>query len=161
MEIIIRRAVSAEAEELALVETKAHLNDLNITEPQEFRKKSYIELFDNGADIFVLTTDVKIAAVCIVLNCEDEDYPGYADIVEISVLPEMQNQGFARKLVVHTLDESRKKGYTNAHARCLGGTDDGFEEPITRLFKGLGFDIRRSAPDHDGIYEVIFTKEIL
>lgn len=161
MGIIIRRAISAEAEELALVETKAHWSDLNITKPQEFREKSYIELFDRGADIFVLTVDGKIAAVCVVLNCEDKDYPRYADIVEISVLPEMWNLGFARKLISHALDESRKNGYTNAYARYLGGTDNDFEKPITQLFKGLGFDIRKSDPDNDGIYEIIFTKEIL
>ncbi len=161
MEIQIRRAVPVEAEKLALVETKSHCSDSSITEPQEFRKKSYIEIFDRGADIFVLTADGKIAAVCIVMGCKDEDYPSYADIVEISVLPEMQNLGFARKLIVYALDESRKNGYTSAYARCVGGTDDGFEEPITRLFEGLGFDIRMSAPDHDGIYEIIFTKEIL
>lgn len=158
MEIKVRRAISEEAEELALVETKAHWGDSSIMKPQEFRKRSYIELFDRGADIFVLTADGKIAAVCVILNCEDEDYSGYVDIVEISVLPEMRNLGFARKLIAHTLDESRKKGYTNAYARYLGGADDGFEEQVIRVFSSLGFDFCKSAPDNDGIYEIIFTK---
>ncbi|MDE7399550.1 MAG: GNAT family N-acetyltransferase [Oscillospiraceae bacterium] len=158
MKIVIRRAVYADAEEMALVETKAHWNDSSITKPQEFRRESYVKLLSGGEDIFVLTADEQIAAVCIVLDCEDEDYSGYADIVEISVLPEMWNLGFARKLVSHTLDESRKKGFKNAYARCLGGTDNSFEEPITRLFTGLGFDVRKSSPDHDGIYEIIFTR---
>ena len=156
MEIEIRRAVPADAEEMALVETKAHWNDSSITEPQKFRLESYIKLLDSGEDIFTLTADGKIAAVCIVLDCKDEDYLGYADIVEISVLPEMWNLGFARKLVSHTLDESRKKGYTNAYARCLGGADDGFEAQVSRLFSSLGFDVQKYSPDHDGIYEIIF-----
>lgn len=158
MEIGIQRAVSADAEELALVETKAYWNDSSISEPQKFRKESYTELLNNGADIFALTADGRIEAVCIVLNCEDEDYSGYAEISEICVVPEMQGNGFARKLILHSLDEARKNGFKNAYARCLGGADDGFEEQTVHLFKGLGFDVQKSSPDHTGIYEIIFTR---
>lgn len=159
MEIEIRRAVSADAEEMALVETRVYWNDY-FTEPQKFRLESYIKLLDNGEDIFVLTSDGKIAAVCIILNYEDEDYFGYAEISEICVVPEMQRKGFARKLVAYALNESRKKGFKNAYARCLGGTDSGREEQTVPLFKGLGFDVWESAPDHLGIYEIIFTRAL-
>lgn len=148
------------AEELALVETKAHMNDPSITQPQQFRVESYVKLMRENSDVFALSADGKIAAVCVILTCKDVNYPGYADIVEISVLPEMQNRLYAKRLISYALAEMRIKGFSFAYARCLCSADDSFEERIRSFFKGLGFKVRQSDPDHDGVCEILFTKEL-
>lgn len=160
MEIEIRRAEPSEAEELALVETQSHMNDSSITQPHRFRLEGYIKLLADGADVFVLIADDRISAICIVLNCKDDGYLGWADIVEICVLPETRGMGFAKRLISFSLEEMRKKGFKNAYLRTLGGVEEGFETETVCLMESLGFVAEYSEPDHEGIYEIIFTKEL-
>lgn len=80
----------------------------------EHRRNSFAKLLESKADIFVLTVDMKITAVCTAVKYEGIKSANIAEILLLYVRPELQRTGQGRKLLSHTLRKMREKGYEGA-----------------------------------------------
>ncbi|MCH5205188.1 MAG: GNAT family N-acetyltransferase [Oscillospiraceae bacterium] len=122
MRIDIRSAVVSDIEGMSeVVDSAWRVNYRDIFDEEtiaaftgERRRKSFAQLLDNGADIFVLTVDMKITAVCAAVKPESNKTADIAEILLLYVTPEFQRTGQGRKLLSHTLRKMREKGYSGA-----------------------------------------------
>lgn len=120
----------------------------------ENRRKSFTNLLYNGKDVWVLLCDYEIAAVCAVQTCEEKPFEGYAEIMLMYVHPKFQHQGFGSKLLLHTLDEMRSKGYLHAVL-------DTAEKNVNarKFYEKLGFAERKIGVSRkfDDVTRIIYT----
>lgn len=119
----------------------------------EYRRRSFADLLKSGRDIFVLLCDGEIAAVCAAQTCSEKPFEGYAEIMMLYVLPEMQHKGMGKKLLSHTLRKMRGKGYKSAVL-------DTAEKNVSarRFYEKFGFTERNSvSKKFNNVTYVIYT----
>lgn len=162
MKIEIRRAKLSDVEGMSVVVDSAWCENYKeifsseqIAEyTGENRRKSFANLVNNSKDVFVLLHDNEIAAVCAAQTCEDKLFEGYAEIMLMYVHPKFQHQGFGSKLLLHTLDEMRSKGYLYAIL-------DTAEKNVNarRFYEKLGFTERNTDESRkfDDVTRIIYT----
>ncbi len=162
MDIEIRRADLSDVEGMSIVVDSAwRENYKDIFSAEQIaeytgknRRNSFKSLIVNGKSVYVLTADGEISAVCAAQFCEEKTYEGYAEIMLMYVHPKFQHQGFGSRLLSHTLEEMRKKGYKNA---VLDTAEK--NENARRFYKKLGFTEQKSdvSRKFDDVTRVIYT----
>ncbi len=111
---------------------KQYLDLLLLADEQESMIDRYLE----RGDMFVLTDDNEVKALCVIT---EEDI-GIYEIKSIAVYPRFQRHGYGRKLISFILEHYRDRCHT-----MLVGTGD---SPITMSFyKNCGFVYSHRIPD--------------
>lgn len=158
----IRRAVLSDVEGMsAVVDSAWRENYKEIFSSEQIaeytgenRRKSFANLLNNGKNVWVLLCDAEIAAVCAAQTCEDKPFEGYAEIMLMYVHPKFQHQGFGSRLLLHTLDEMRSKGYSHA-------VPDTAEKNASarKFYEKLGFTERKIGVSRkfDDVTRIIYT----
>lgn len=162
MEIKIRRAELLDVEGMSIVVDSAwreNYKDIFSAEQiaeytGENRRKSFTGLVNGGKDIFVLLCNDEVAAVCAVQSCGEKPFEGYAEIMLMYVHPKFQHQGFGSKLLTHTLNAMREKGYSSA---VLDTAEKNAN--ARRFYEKLGFIERKSdvSRKFDDVTRIIYT----
>lgn len=162
---IIRTAFMSDVEEMsAVVDCAWRENYKDIFSSEQIaeytgekRRKSFVYLLNSGKDIIVLLHDDMITAVCAAQTCEDKPFEGYAEIMLMYVHPEFQHCGFGSRLLSHTLEEMRSKGYSHAVL-------DTAEKNVNarRFYEKLGFTEHKTdvSRKFDDVTRVIYTKKL-
>lgn len=120
----------------------------------EKRRNSFVYLLNKGKDVFVLSDDDRLIAVCAAQSCEEKPFEGYAEIMLMYVHPEYQRKGFGSRLLSHALEEMRQKGYSHAVL-------DTAEKNVNarRFYEKLGFTEQKTdvSRKFDDVTRVIYT----
>ena len=113
MRVDIRPAIYPDLPKLADVKLSAREED-----PNDVRFGSELqyltEFLDEHQSVFVLLVDKEPIAFCAVRDCHEKPFVGYAYVKDLYVLPQFQNKGYGKKLLMHTLRTMRSSGYMNA-----------------------------------------------
>lgn len=158
---VIRAAFMSDVEEMSdVVDCAWRENYKDIFPPEiiaeytgEKRRKSFVYLLNKGNDVFVLSDDDRLIAVCAAQTCENKPFEGYAEIMLLYVHPKHQRRGFGSRLLFHVLKTMRSKGFSHAVLETA-------EKNVNaRLFyEKLGFaEVSRK---FDDVARVIYTKEL-
>ncbi len=95
------------------------------------------EFLDDRQSVFVQLIDRVPVAYCAVRERSAKPFAGYAYIKDLYVLPEWQDRGCGKKLLMHALRTMRGKGYMNAvleTAENYAGA--------RRFYERFGFELR-------------------
>lgn len=117
----------------------------------EHRRESFKGLLERGVDIFVMTADGEITALCA-FNCAD-DMLDCAEIILMYVHPKYQRQGFGGRLLSHILNELRQGGYV----RTVLDTAEK-NEGARRFYEKHGFTLQKQY--ENGISYVTYLIEL-
>lgn len=117
MNIEIRRADPSDIEGMSVVVDSAwreNYRDIFTADiidefTGDHRRKSFKELLDRGVDIFVLTADGEIAALCAFQ--QTVILPDCAEIMLLYVHPDFQRRGYGGRLLMYSLNEMRLCGF--------------------------------------------------
>lgn len=159
MNIEIRRADPSDIEGMSVVMDSAwreNYRDIFTEEiidkfTGEHRRKSFNELLDRDVDIYVLTADSEIAALCAFQ--QTVILPDCAEIMLMYVHPNFQRHGFGGRLLMYSLNEMRLCGFVRAVL------DTAKENEGARLFyEKHGFMLQREFTD--GISYVAYMVEL-
>ena len=136
MRVDIRPAIYPDLPKLASMKLLARDED-----PNDVRFGSellYLTAFlDERQNIFVQLIDKEPIAFCAVRDCHEKPFVGYAYIKDLYVMPQCQNKGYGKKLLMHTLRTMRNNGYMNA---VLQTADDNLG--ARRFYERFGFENR-------------------
>lgn len=111
---------------------KQYLDLLLLADEQESMIDRYLE----RGDMFVLTDDNEVKALCVIT----EEDRGVYEIKSIAVYPRFQRHGYGKKLISFILEHYKDRCHT-----MLVGTGD---SPITMSFyKNCGFVYSHRIPD--------------
>lgn len=120
MNIEIRRAELSDIEGMSMVVDSAwreNYRDIFTADiidkfTGEHRRESFKGLLDRGVDIFVLTSDGEIAALCAFQ--QTVILPDCAEIMLMYVHPKFQRRGFGGRLLTYSLNEMRLCGFVRS-----------------------------------------------
>lgn len=136
MRVDIRPAIYSDLPKLASMKLLARNED-----PNDVRFGSellYLTAFlDERQSVFVQLIDKEPIAFCAVRECHEKPFAGYAYIKDLYVIPQWQNKGYGKKLLMHTLRTMRNSGYMNA---VLQTADSNFG--ACRFYERFGFEKR-------------------
>lgn len=136
MRVDIRPAIYPDMPKLAIVKILARGE-----EPNDVRLGSeelYLTAFlDERQSIFVQLIDKEPIAFCAVRECHEKPFVGYAYIRDLYVMPQWQNKGYGKKLLMHTLRTMRNSGYMNAVLQTADSNSG-----ARRFYERFGFEMR-------------------
>ena len=136
MRVDIRPAIYSDVSKLASVKLLARGE-----EPNDVRLGSEMmyltALLDERQSVFVQLIDKEPIAFCAVRECHEKPFVGYAFVKDLYVMPQWQNKGFGKKLLMHTLRTMRNSGYMNA---VLQTSDN--NSGARRFYERFGFEKR-------------------
>lgn len=159
MNIEIRRANSSDIEGMSVVVDSAwrenyrdiFTSDIIDKFTGEHRRESFHLLLDRGVDIFVLTADGEIAALCAFQ--QTVILPDCAEIMLMYVHPKFQRRGYGGRLLMYSLNEMRLSGFVRAVL------DTAKKNEGARLFyENYGFTLQKEFTD--GISYVSYMVEL-
>ena len=143
MRVDIRPAIYPDLPKLAGMKLLARGEDPNnVIFDSELQ---YLTAFlDEHQSIFVQLIDKEPIAFCAVRECHEKPFVGYAYIKDLYVMPQWQNKGFGKKLLMHTLRTMRNSGYMNAVLQTAESNSG-----ARRFYERFGFE-RRGLGGSDG-----------
>lgn len=117
MNIEIRRAKSSDIEEMSVVVDSAwreNYREIFTAEvidrfTGEHRRESFKGLLERGVDIFVLTADGRVSALCAYQTTVA--LPDCAEVMLLYVHPDHQRHGFGGRLFSYVMNELRRGGF--------------------------------------------------
>lgn len=117
----------------------------------EHRRKSFNELLDRGVEIYVLTADGEIAALCAFQ--QTVILPDCAEIMLMYVHPKFQRKGLGGRLLMYSLNEMRLCGFVRVVL------DTAKKNEGARLFyEKYGFTLQKEFTD--GISYITYMVEL-
>lgn len=122
MRIDIRPATTSDIEEISRVVDACWKSNYSEFLPQsaidkftgEHRRTAFSEKLSSDAAIYVLLIDGTIVAVCSEISRTDKSSADCFEIAQLYVQPERQHCGLGKKLLMYTLRQARKNGYSCA-----------------------------------------------
>lgn len=143
MRVDIRPAIYPDLPKLASMKLLAREEDPNnVIFDSELQ---YLTAFlDERQSIFVQLIDKEPIAFCAVRECHEKPFVGYAYIKDLYVMPQWQNKGFGKKLLMHTLRMMRNSGFMNAVLQTAESNAG-----ARRFYERFGFE-RRGFGGSDG-----------
>lgn len=148
MNIEIRHAELSDVESMSVVVDSAWRENYREIFPDEViakytgehRRESFIVLLSRGVDIFVLTADGEVAALCAFQ--QTVALPDCAEIMLMYVHPDYQRKGLGGRLLNFTLNELRFMGFVRA---VLDTAEK--NEGARRFYEKFGFTEQKSFED--------------
>lgn len=138
MRVDIRTAIYPDMPKLASMKLLARGEDNDPNNTRFGSELQYLTAFlDERQSVFVQLIDREPIAFCAVRECHEKPFVGYAYIKDLYVLPQWQNKGFGKKLLMHTLRAMRNSGYMNA---VLQTSDS--NSGARRFYERFGFERR-------------------
>lgn len=143
MRVDIRPAIYPDMPKLAGMKLLARGEDPNnVIFDSELQ---YLTAFlEERQSIFVQLIDKEPIAFCAVRECHEKPFVGYAYIKDLYVMPQWQNKGFGKKLLMHTLRMMRNSGFMNAVLQTAESNAG-----ARRFYERFGFE-RRGFSSSDG-----------
>lgn len=159
MNIEIRRAKHSDIEGMSVVVDSAwrenyrdiFTDDVIDKFTGEHRRESFKGLIGRGVDIFVMTADGEIAALCAFQ--QTVILPDCAEIMLMYVHPKFQRRGFGGRLLMYSLNEMRLCGFVRA---VLDTAKD--NEGARLFYEKYGFTLQKEFTD--GISYVAYMVEL-
>lgn len=159
MGVEIRRAEASDIEGMSVVVDSAwreNYKDIFSKEQIDLytgdhRRESFAGLLERGVDIFVLTIDGEIAALCAYQMTVE--FPDCAEIMLLYVHPMYQRRGFGGRLLSNVLNSLRRGGF----ARAVLDTAEK-NEIACRFYEKHGFELQKQY--ENGISYVTYLKKL-